>query len=339
MKDIIKYSIKEPDANIMILENSYINNNIITIDKESSHKIFLPTMYESWNYRQVPHIKFNIIENTENTELDISNNDILYIFDTWGLSSYYHLLIDHIIPLWITKNFIEEFLLEKNKSLDIGKSFFYRVSNNNYNNELSSTKEIFRHFFKDNYIDTISGGYKYIVYGYCYTYRPYHGPNFLHKYYPNYQYIFDKFIHRFTENSNSILKNDKYIIIPERTTRNYDGIDYIYNNLRKIYNVKKIDFGNFSIKEQIEISSGAWAIIGCEGAAFANQIFMSKGSLIITIINKSSNGVGGGGGVEFQSSISEYMKHEFHNIIVNNLMNRDILSQNILNICNNYYNR
>jgi len=39
----------------------------------------------------------------------------LYIFDTWGIPSYYHLLIDHIIPLWITKNMIETKL-----NIDVG---------------------------------------------------------------------------------------------------------------------------------------------------------------------------------------------------------------------------
>ena len=32
--EIIKYSLEEPNANIMILKNSIINNNVITINTE-----------------------------------------------------------------------------------------------------------------------------------------------------------------------------------------------------------------------------------------------------------------------------------------------------------------
>ena len=85
--EIIKYNLTDPNADIMILENTYINNNIININNECYSKIFLPTMYESWTYKQIPHVKFNI---EQNYNIDIQNNDILYIFDTWGISSYYH---------------------------------------------------------------------------------------------------------------------------------------------------------------------------------------------------------------------------------------------------------
>lgn len=325
--EIIKYSLKEPNANIMIFKNSIIHNNVITINTElKSEQQILPTMYQSWTNNQISHVKFNI---DKNINIDMQNNDILYIFDTWGISSYYHLLIDHIIPLWITKKNIERFFSEKKEIL--GKASFYRVSNNNFSKELSSNKEIFKHFLKDTYTDTISGKFKYIVYGYCYTYRPYHGPNFVHRYYPNYQLVIDKFINEFKQESN-ISKENGYIIIPERNTRNYDGIQDIYNSLSKSYNVKKIDFGKFSISDQIKLCASAWAIIGCEGAAFANQIFMNKGALLITIINKQNSEPGGG--IEFQSSIAEYMNHKFHTITVTNTTNVNKLIDYIINIIN-----
>ena len=324
--EIINYTLEEPTANIMILKNCKINNNIISINKKISHQLFLPTMYESWTSKQAPHIKFKI---EENLKIDIDNNDILYIFDTWGISSYYHLLIDHIIPLWITKKKVENFFAEK-KEL-IGKSMYFRVSNNNYHKELSTNKDIFKHFFKDIYTDTIKGEFKYIVYGYCYTYRPYHGPNFEYKYYPNYQIVFDKFITEFKQESN-ISEKDKYIIIPKRNTRNYNGIEDIYNKLHTIYNVKKIDFGKYSIDEQIKICASAWAIIGCEGAAFANQIFMNKGSLLITICHQNELDH-----IPFQSSIAKYMNHQFHTIPITNTSNKDYIIENIVYITKKFY--
>tara|TARA_B100001093_G_C26854013_1_gene1026517 strand:- start:907 stop:1914 length:1008 start_codon:yes stop_codon:yes gene_type:complete len=326
--EIFKYSLKEPNADIMIFKNSIINNNVITINTELKlEEYFLPTMYQSWTSRQSSYINFNI---EQNYNIDIQNNDILYIFDTWGISSYYHLLIDHIIPLWITKNCIENYFAKKEESL--GKPFYYRISNNNYNRELSTTKDIFKYFFNDIYSDTITGNFKYIVYGYCYTYRPYHGPNYIYKYYPNYQTIFDKFICKYKHETN-LSEKDKYILIPERSTRNYDGIEDIYISLSKIYNVKKIDFGKYSIDEQIKICASSWAIIGCEGAAFANQIFMNKGSLLIVLCHEKDIDH-----IPFQSSIAKYMDHKFFPIIINNIFNKNHILENILNITNNFYN-
>ena len=60
------------------------------------------------------------VKDNQNIINDVDNNDIVYIFDTWGLSSYYHLLIDHIIPMWITKNIIEEKL-----NLDFKNKHFF----------------------------------------------------------------------------------------------------------------------------------------------------------------------------------------------------------------------
>jgi len=121
MSTIEKLTLEKPSANIMIIKNARINNNNIYYN--SNDPIFLPTMYQSWTVPQRAHINF-IEDKSIN---DIRSNNILYIFDTWGISSYYHLLIDHIIPLWITTKIIEQ-------KLDINsqtKISYYRVSNNN----------------------------------------------------------------------------------------------------------------------------------------------------------------------------------------------------------------
>ena len=52
--EIIKYSLKEPNANIMIFKNIIIHNNVITINTElKSEQQILPTMYQSWTNNQI----------------------------------------------------------------------------------------------------------------------------------------------------------------------------------------------------------------------------------------------------------------------------------------------
>lgn len=55
MSNIIKYSLNDPNANIMIIENGYINNNVISINEDMKNKVFLPTMYQSWTEPQKSH--------------------------------------------------------------------------------------------------------------------------------------------------------------------------------------------------------------------------------------------------------------------------------------------
>ena len=59
MSNIIKYSLNDPNADIMIIENGYINNNVISINEDMKNKVFLPTMYQSWTLPQKSHITFN----------------------------------------------------------------------------------------------------------------------------------------------------------------------------------------------------------------------------------------------------------------------------------------
>ena len=46
--NIEKYSLTEPNANIMIIENGIIKNNRILINNRNKDKIFLQTMYKGW---------------------------------------------------------------------------------------------------------------------------------------------------------------------------------------------------------------------------------------------------------------------------------------------------
>jgi hypothetical protein len=299
MSTIEKLTLENPAASIMIIKNARINNNIIYYNNNSPN--FLPTMYESWRDPQTEHIQFM----EDKSIHDISNNNILYIFDTWGISSYYHLLIDHIIPLWITTKIIEQ-------KVDINlqtKKHYYRVSNNNYTTSLSNSNEIFKFIFNDNWVDNIHGNFKYIIYGYAFTYRPYHGPKYELKYYENYK----NFINHF-QNSyfyKNPMEQEKYIIIPKRITRNNSIIEIIFKKLNPLFKIKYIDFSEHSINEQVILSASAFAFIGMEGAAFSNQIFMPKNSCLICILpNDTDNSA-------FHSTLSKYLQNKFYSFCLN----------------------
>ena len=330
MSKVTKLSIEEPTDNIMIIENGYIHDSTISINLDIDKKdLFLPQMYVSWENKKNSHVKF-ITENTDNITV---KDEILYIFDTWGTSSYYHLLIDHIIPLWITKKFVEENFLNNNTIINSSK--YLRISNYGWSNELTGCNDIFKHFFNDNFNQNISGKYKYIVYGYFFNYRPYNGETLI-KYYPKYETFFNKFIEKYSINS-EVEFDDKYIIIPDRQTRVYHEMYNIFNNLSEKYKVKMIDLGKYSISEQIKIMSHAYAIVGCEGAAFSNQIFMKKGSLLISLCHEKEIHRN-----KFHSSLAQYMNHYFNSIaysddskcikniikIVNKILDKYISSQN-----------
>jgi hypothetical protein len=294
----------------MIIENGTIDGNTISINPELENKVFLPSMYESWGAKKDTHINFTF----ENTDDSIpSQNKILFIFDTWGCSSYYHLLIDHIIPVWITKQYVTQYLLEQNVQVDMLVEDYLRISNNNYINDLSNTNEIFSHFLGKQFTEQINGKFKYIVYGYCFFHRPFHGTEI--KYYPNYQKMIDKFLLEFVKCSRSDYVVDstkeQYIILVKRETRSFVDIDIIFDNLTKFYNVKIVDFSKHSIQEQIELCSNAYAMVGCEGAGFANQVFMKPGSLIISITQQICRN-------NFHISLTQYLKHDFRIIDINN---------------------
>jgi hypothetical protein len=209
------------------------------------------------------------------------------------------------------------------------KNAFYRVSNNKYDLALSNNNDIFKHFFQDNYVNNISGKFKYIIYGYAFTYRPYHGPNHQEKYFYNYELMFDKFLNYYCYKNQ--ISQEKYILIPKRINRNNDIINLVYEKLNVHFNVKYIDFADYSIDEQIKICSTAFAMIGMSGAAFANQIFIPKNSCIICMCNSHDIDH-----IKFQSTLSKYLKHDFNTIVLDNQTHNEVILNNIINIITNY---
>ena len=134
---------------------------------------------------------------------------------------------------------VTDFLSKQNIHID--KSTYLRVSNYNYSNELPNCNSIFKYFIGDEFKSQITGKYKYIVYGYCFNYRPYHGGQFI--YYPKYQSVFDTFINQLQIQRST----EKYILFAERHTRVYEKIDDLYTYLLAKYAVKKVDFGALSL--------------------------------------------------------------------------------------------
>lgn len=316
--NIDKLSFNNPNANLMIIKNTFINNKTIFIDSKLKNKIFLPTMYKNWNNEQNTHVKFKVINNIK---INKKNKNILFLFDTWGCSSYYHLLIDHIIPLKITLNIIKNKLDIDNYDIN-----YYEISNNYYNNELKNKQDIFKYFFGKNYLNNIKGEFDYIIYGYLFTYRPY--IKFDLNIYPNYKIKLNEIRNIYLNKKNK--KDIKSIIICKRHNRcNNIFINKLYIYLKNYYNIRFIDFSDYSIDEQISICNESNIMIGYEGAAFANMIFLNKNSIIIIFIKKEDYDH-----IYFQYYLAIYLDHKiFIYVDDGNILKKCDLND-IKNICN-----
>lgn len=83
--------------------------------------------------------------------------------------------------------------------------------------------------------------------------------------------------------------NYKYILVSrEKTKRRIINENELYEKL-KIYGFKKILFENYSVNEQLKISTQAKIMIGLQGSGLANIAFMKKNSLLIQITNNYFN--------------------------------------------------
>lgn len=284
----------DPDAKVVVVRNGIVNNGTVYLPKNLL--VDKPTLYTPWA----------IPENFRKNEIRFEKNplpmikrsykaDVLYIFDTWGTTSYYHLLIDIIIPLWITKQSFDRHLGPRDYSCR-----YFRFSNNGFQNDLSTIHEIFQYFFGKRFEDYESGSYSHIVYGYFYTHRPYNRYEFQHS--PVYQTELNDFIKTFR-----LTSNERYILVAKRTTRNYSKMDDLVNLLSEIHPVKYIDFSTLSIRQQIETCAGAYVLIGMEGAAFANQIFLQDHSTLIALWQDNSRY----SHLRFHSDLAKYTGHAF----------------------------
>jgi len=284
----------DPDAKVAIIKDGIVNNGVVYVSKSIS--VDIPTLYTPW---WIPKTIERTIMRFEKNPLQLIRHtnkaDVLYVFDTWGTTSYYHLLIDTILPLWITKRSFDTYTKLNNYTCQ-----YFRFSNNGFQNDLPAIHEIFRYFFGKKFEDNESGSYSHIVYGYFYTHRPYNRYEFQHS--QTYQTELNDFIKTFR-----LTSDERYILVSKRTTRNYAGMDEVVKLLCEIYPVKYIDFSTLSIRQQIELCAGAYVLIGMEGAAFANQIFLQDHSTLVVLWNDSARQLH----LRFHSDLAKYTGHTY----------------------------
>ncbi len=284
-----------PQASIVRVKNCFVHNKELLVDKSIHNPIMLPTMYQSWTVEQKPHLSFRQTETLSDTQAAPSRE--LMIFDTWGTSSYYHLLIDHIIPLWITREWMQQEF-----SILGGEPEYFRISKNDYELELPNIQKIFQYFLGRPFSENVSGMFRNVIYGYFYTYRPYHGPAHEPKIFPNYQYWLERFRSEFC--AFPAQTADDYVLVPKRVTRNFSFVDQFVQKHAEKINFKVVDLGQLTIEEQIRLAGGAKAIFGAEGAAFANMVFMKKDCTVIPVSNDSSRFM-------FHSMLASYIGQRF----------------------------
>ncbi len=294
------YIFSEPAAEIHFYSNALIKGKKIYLPRSVRAARNLPTMYVSWLSKQSAHLKFRF--RFPRIRKFPYINKTLLVFDTWGTSSYYHLLIDHVIPVWITREWFKDEL-----NIDYKEFEYFRVSNNHYSTEISSSTEIFAHFLGKPFHDKISGRFEKLIYGYLYSYRPFHGPNSERKLYPEYSVYLHKFRKTFLKDNE--VKSSKLILVPKRYNRDFDFVNDFVERYKDEFNFIHVDFSEKSIQEQIDICSSAKIIFGSEGAAFANQVFMPNGSLIIPVSNQIDR-------FDFHAPLAAYLNFIFSPILL-----------------------
>ena len=87
---------------------------------------------------------------------------------------------------------------------------------------------------------------------------------------------------------NKLKNNKKYefiLVSREKASRKIINENELVERLKN-YGFKKVLFEDYSINEQVYISSQAKIMVGLEGSGLANMIFMKKKSLLIKIANK-----------------------------------------------------
>lgn len=299
---LMSLHLTDPSVDLMVFENATIRDNCLQIPPALAERTFMPTMYKSWTAPQVDYLEYDVVDSPL---MDAPRGDVLFIFDTWGCSSYYHLLIDHLIPLWITKDIVADWLGFDPATTDYQ---YLRISDNNYPKELPNTRDIFRHVFDKDFVASVTGSFKYIVYGYCYTYRPFHRIEESSPYFASYQRYLDRFVENFSLASDLAGPFNPTILFPLRSVRSNPFVDFFYERYKNEFDFQRVDFGQMSFAEQITVCGSAWCMFGSEGASFANQVFMPRGGLVICINHNPIFG--------FQSAISPYMGHDFHGFLV-----------------------
>jgi|688.fasta_scaffold287902_2 hypothetical protein len=293
-----KYFFTEPSAEIHCYSNAVVKNNKLYVPRNLKTPVNLPSMYESWISKKSRHLKRKKLSRI--TKKVPYFDKSLLVFDTWGTSSYYHLLIDHIIPVWITREWFKNELNVVNQDFE-----YFRISDNHYPTEISSANEIFEFFLGKKYTEQVCGHFENLIYGYLFSYRPYHGPNYEKRVYPEYQSYLVKFRANFTQAFEPNVSPS--ILVPTRKDRDFDFVSDFVIRHKETFNFQFVDFSEMSIQEQIRVCNSAAVMFGSEGAAFANQVFMRDKSLVMPVSNQIER-------FDFHSQLSESLKFRFNPI-------------------------
>lgn len=286
-----------PATTILQAKNATIKKKALHLPRSTRKDFILPTMYKGWNQEQNVHLKIKYVRHDARAVHDFEE-DVL-IFDTFGTSSYYHLLIDHIIPVWITRCWCQSEL-----SIFKGKTRYWRVSRNKFNRELDKARDIFEYFLGEPFVEDLTGDFANVIYGYFYSHRPYQGnrTNFLQDYSSWLGLFRDEFC-IFPEISRKS-SDVRHVLVPVRSDRNFDFVKRFISKYSRDFQFDVVDFGAMGIESQIKVAGNSSVIFGDEGAAFANTVFMPANSLVIPVSNDDAR-------FEWHSTLSSYLGHEF----------------------------
>ena len=159
-------------------------------------------------------------------------------------------------------------------------------------------------------MNNASGIFNEIIYGYLFPYRPYHGPQSNENLYRNYSVWLQKFRSQFCLLVDKSNLSTNQIIVPLRESRNFDYVDRFVHKYSHVINFRPINFATLSIEDQIKVCGCAKGIFGCEGAAFANIVFMRDDSLVIPVTSEPDR-------LKFHERLARYIGHRFAPVILN----------------------
>jgi hypothetical protein len=94
------------------------------------------------------------------------------------------------------------------------------------------------------------------------------------------------------------------VIVPLRNNRTFEWVDRFAQKYSHRINFQLVDFSKLTIAEQIKTSANTRGMFGCEGAAFANILFMQGNSCVVPVSNEPYRFI-------FHSSLAKYIGHRF----------------------------
>lgn len=280
------------------------------------------SMYEGWTSPPRFHYQDHVVGSDTVCPVG-SEYSAAVAFDTWGITSYYHLLIDTVIPLWATKLFLSDVY-----KIDTFKDpVWWQISNNGSEEQLKSTQDIFNFFLGSPAKSSPNLVAAEVCYGYLSGCRPYLGPRYKFELRPWVKYYMDRFRDQFISKDSSL---SSVILVPKRNDRLMSFVPYFVDKYSDRYEFKEIDFGAMDVSEQIFHCGSAAGMFGAEGAAFSNQVFLHDGSLVAPVSNKRHKFL-------FHKPLSLYCGHHFVEVLSRESVEYKSLEYECLNSFDNFF--